>query len=285
MIAILLYMDIYYSPFKILQHFSSNASQMKKLFFIAMILACINLPDGNAQNFYYSGYATYYSDALQGNKTAYGELYDRAQYTCANLKFPKNTLIKVTRLDNGKSVTVRVNDKGPFHAPSPNGTEYIIDLSLAAANAIDLNVVGKAMVKIEQVGFSTSNPVVYNSNSRDNNRNVNSYDEIFTSKGGNTNNSLESFNGNFNTIKTIQPNQGGYGIQVGSYIDRKNAERQVVSLQKIGVQHLYLLSSTNANNQLTYKLIICKFDTRDEATNYMQKVKQQYMLQGFVRRI
>ncbi len=239
-----------------------------------------------AQKYSFTGYGLYYSDALNGNKTAYGEIYDRSEYTCANLKFPKNTLLKVTRLDNSKSVTVRVNDKGPFHDPAPDGTEYIIDLSMAAANAIDLNVVGKAMVKIEQVGYSTSNPVRQSSNG--NGGGLTSYDNMFTSRGGDSSgssNPLPSFSGDHNIIRTISPNVGGYGIQIGSYMTRKNAERQVVSLQKIGVDYLYLLASTNSNGNLTYKLIICKFDTKEQAEEYMALVKDNYMLSGFVKRI
>ena len=60
------------------------------------------------------GIASYYSDLFQGKPTASGELYDKAQLTAAHKTLPFGTLVKVTRLDNNKSVQVRVNDRGPF---------------------------------------------------------------------------------------------------------------------------------------------------------------------------
>jgi len=255
---------------------------MKKTILSLNLLILTSFAFTYAQNQTYTGWAHYYSDNLNGNMTAYGEPYDRNEYTCANLKFPKNTLLRVTRLDNGKSVVVRVNDKGPFTKPDPDGTEYIIDLSMAAANAIDLNVVGEAMVRIEAIGYSTDNP----SPSGQNSRTPSSYGGGFTSKGGNTMNQRSATPpANYQQIRTINPGQDGYGIQVGSFANKKNAERQVVSLQKMGVQHLYLMSSNNARGQLTHKLIIAKFDTQEQAEMYLEQVKNQYLLNGFVRRL
>ncbi len=55
-----------------------------------------------------TGWANYYSDYFQGRQTAYGELYDRAQFTCAHRTLGQGTLLRVTRTDNGRSVVVRV---------------------------------------------------------------------------------------------------------------------------------------------------------------------------------
>ncbi len=259
---------------------------MKKLFFSLILLTSFQLQNLTAQNASFTGWAHYYSDHFHGATTAYGEVYDRTQFTCANLKFPLNTLLRVTRLDNGQSVIVRVNDKGPFTQPDANGTEYVIDLSLAAANAIGLTVIGETMVRIESIGFSTTNP---NSSGQANN-NVSSYNGGFTARGGSTNNNTNSLNttnypANYQQIKTINPGQTGYGIQIGSYTSKQNAERQVVSLQKIGVQHLYLMSRANQDGRMMHQLIIAKFDTKDQADMYLVQVKNQYMLNGFVRRL
>jgi rare lipoprotein A len=258
---------------------------MKKLFFSLSLLILLSFTSTSAQNVSYTGWAHYYSDHFQGRTTAYGEPYDRFQFTCANLKFPLNTLLKVTRLDNGKSVVVRVNDKGPFTKPDADGTEYIIDLSLAAANAIDLTVVGEAMVRIDAIGFSTTNPSPDGQSSAA----PSTYGGGFTPK-GNTNKQVQNYDGsnfpgNYQQVKTIQPGIDGYGIQVGSYTDRQNAERQVQSLQKMGVQHLYLMSKTNPNGQFVHQLIIAKFDTQDQAEQYQVQVENQYLLKGFVKKL
>ena len=61
-----------------------------------------------------AGQASYYADKFQSRKTASGEPYDRAKKTAAHRKLPFGTKVKVTNLSSGKSVIVRINDRGPF---------------------------------------------------------------------------------------------------------------------------------------------------------------------------
>jgi len=89
------------------------------------------------------GKAGYYADSLHGRKTSSGEPYDKYAFTCAHKTLPFGTKIKVTRLDNNRSVVVRVNDRGP----SVEG--YVVDLSRAAAEEIDLIKIGVTRVKVE----------------------------------------------------------------------------------------------------------------------------------------
>ncbi len=91
------------------------------------------------------GYASYYSDEFQGRKTACGEIYDRNRYTAAHRSLPCGTTVKVVNLENGKSVVVRINDRGPFVR------SRIIDLSRAAAEKIDMIRKGVVKVRIEVV--------------------------------------------------------------------------------------------------------------------------------------
>lgn len=80
-----------------------------------------------------SGQASYYSDSLAGNTTANGETYDPGALTAAHRTLPFGTRLRVRRINNGREVEVRVNDRGPFgHA------RRIIDLSRAAATALHL---------------------------------------------------------------------------------------------------------------------------------------------------
>jgi rare lipoprotein A len=89
------------------------------------------------------GVASYYADSLHGNPTASGEPYDKNALTAAHKTLPFGTRLMVTNLDNGKSVVVRINDRGP-HVKS-----RIIDVSGAAAKALDLVDSGLATVRIE----------------------------------------------------------------------------------------------------------------------------------------
>jgi len=88
------------------------------------------------------GYASYYSDKFNGRPTSNGESFSNARYTAAHKKLPFGTKVKVTNLGNGKSVIVRINDRGPFVVGR------IIDLSKAAAAAIGMLNEGTAKVTL-----------------------------------------------------------------------------------------------------------------------------------------
>ncbi|MCB9708536.1 MAG: septal ring lytic transglycosylase RlpA family protein [Myxococcales bacterium] len=94
----------------------------------------------------YEGKASYYHDSLAGNHTANGEVYDPDKLTAASRTLPFGSEVKVVRIDTGKEVIVRINDRGPFADP-----DRIIDLSRAAAEALDMMVVGVIDVRLEVV--------------------------------------------------------------------------------------------------------------------------------------
>ncbi|MBX2931624.1 MAG: septal ring lytic transglycosylase RlpA family protein [Chitinophagaceae bacterium] len=90
-----------------------------------------------------TGKASYYADKFAGRKTANGEKYQPNEYTAAHKKLPFGTKVKVTNLQNNKTVNVRINDRGPFVAGR------IIDLSKAAAKELGILKSGVAKVKIK----------------------------------------------------------------------------------------------------------------------------------------
>jgi rare lipoprotein A len=87
------------------------------------------------------GTASYYHDKFHGRRTANGEIYDRSRLTAAHRSLPFGTRLRVTNRENGKSVTVVVNDRGPFVKGR------VIDLSRAAASKLDFLKVGLAEVE------------------------------------------------------------------------------------------------------------------------------------------
>ncbi|GJQ33807.1 MAG: hypothetical protein HBSAPP04_26460 [Ignavibacteriaceae bacterium] len=91
----------------------------------------------------FNGKATYYADTFQNRQTASGETYKKSKYTAAHKDLPFNTLVRVTNLKNGKSVVVKINDRGPF------GRDREIDLSYIAAKSIDMISDGVVEVKVE----------------------------------------------------------------------------------------------------------------------------------------
>ncbi|HMZ46347.1 MAG TPA: septal ring lytic transglycosylase RlpA family protein [Chitinophagaceae bacterium] len=90
-----------------------------------------------------TGKASFYSDKYKGKKTANGETYKPNEFTAAHKKLPFGTKVKVTNLNNNKTVTVRINDRGPFVAGR------IIDLSRVAASEIGMINNGVVKVKIK----------------------------------------------------------------------------------------------------------------------------------------
>ena len=92
------------------------------------------------------GVASWYGSDFHGKPTSSGEIYDMYQLTCAHNTFPLGTTVMVTNLENGKSLELKVNDRGPFVK------DRIIDLSYAAAKILDMWEKGTAYVKVEVVG-------------------------------------------------------------------------------------------------------------------------------------
>ena len=89
------------------------------------------------------GLASWYGNPYHGRSSASGEIYDMEQLTAAHRTLPFGTLVRVVNLENSKTVDVRINDRGPFV------DDRVIDLSHAAAQAIDLIGPGTARVRLE----------------------------------------------------------------------------------------------------------------------------------------
>jgi rare lipoprotein A len=96
------------------------------------------------------GQASYYADKFHGKKTANGEIFNMYAKTAAHKYFPFNTIIEVTNQQNGKSVVVRINDRGPFKKGR------ILDLSYQAAMEIDMIREGIVEVKLKVLKLGKS---------------------------------------------------------------------------------------------------------------------------------
>ena len=91
------------------------------------------------------GTASYYGAELAGNPTASGEPFDPSELTAAHRTLPFGTRVRVTNPNNGESVVVRINDRGPFHG------DRVIDVSTAAAQEIGLKRAGTLEVDLERL--------------------------------------------------------------------------------------------------------------------------------------
>lgn len=97
----------------------------------------------------FTGQASYYGPKFHGRMTASGEAFNMYEYTAAHRTLPFGTILKVTNLSNGKSVTVKVNDRGPFKK------NRVLDLSYSAAKKIGMLQSGTARVKALIVKLGT----------------------------------------------------------------------------------------------------------------------------------
>ena len=99
----------------------------------------------SAEGYSKVGIASWYGKPFHGRKTANGETYDMYKMTAAHPTLPIPSYVKVTNQNNGKSVIVRINDRGPFV------DNRIIDLSLAAAHRLDMVDKGLARVRVTAI--------------------------------------------------------------------------------------------------------------------------------------
>lgn len=100
-----------------------------------------------------TGIASWYGQKFHGHLTSNGETYDMYGMTAAHKTLPLPSFVRVTNQQNGKSVIVRVNDRGPFH------DDRIIDLSFAAAKKLNYLDTGTAPVLLEVIHFDENNNV------------------------------------------------------------------------------------------------------------------------------
>lgn len=212
-------------------------------------------PLPSAAGYNKTGTASWYGTKFHGKKTANGERYDMNAMSAAHKTLPLPTMVRVTNLNNGRSVVVRVNDRGPFVK------NRIIDLSYAAARALGYDSEGTAPVRIEALGnnsmmASNSAPAVRTAPkpaaviaaSR-----VNKASPIATLKRVNAGGmyiQLGAFSSavNANRLKSelqanypsvgIYTRNGGYSeiyrVRIGPFDDEKNIETHVLSLQQQG---------------------------------------------------
>jgi rare lipoprotein A len=96
------------------------------------------------------GMASYYNNKFNGRKTASGELYDKRLLTAAHRDYPFGTFVRVRAVESGKSVVVRINDRGP------RSGNRVIDLSRAAASQLGMIRDGIAQVKVEVIDWGES---------------------------------------------------------------------------------------------------------------------------------
>ena len=138
--SVLLLIFIFYSCSPAPRYNSSSIKNKKQ---IVKKVSKRNASKFNKETTIYEGVASYYGPNFHGKLTANGEVYDMYGVTAAHKEIPFNTVARVTNLDNGKSLILRINDRGPYI------DGRILDCSYGAAKKLDFINNGTANVKIE----------------------------------------------------------------------------------------------------------------------------------------
>ena len=110
---------------------------------VVVLATCLTGPAAQARGLSQTGNASWYGPGFQGHRTASGERFNSYSYTAAHRYFPIGCRVLVTNHTNGRSVIVRINDRGPYAAGR------VIDLSYASARAIGMN--GTARVSLARM--------------------------------------------------------------------------------------------------------------------------------------
>ena len=194
-----------------------------------------------------TGVASWYGHPYHGRKTSNGETYDMEQLTAAHLKFPFNTVVRVTNLANSLSVEVRINDRGPF------SKDRILDLSHAAARQIGMIGEGTAMVRLEVVeapGVIAEPPPL-----------------------------------NEAVISEVAPcgSEPYYGVQVGSFADRENAER-LGSKMRLAYGAATILTSQSPEGQPLYLVVVGSADDARDVEGLRRRLAADG-IESFVQRV
>ncbi|TAM09786.1 MAG: septal ring lytic transglycosylase RlpA family protein [Nevskiaceae bacterium] len=179
------------------------------------------------------GHASWYGTKFQGRPTSSGEPYDMFKMTAAHTALPIPSYARVTNLSNGKSVVVRVNDRGPFHS------KRIIDLSYVAALKLGLLKHGTAKVEVQAITpVQPVSPTV---------------PPDLADPG------LQAA-----ALRKAVP-RGGLALQVGVFMDRENAQAMLSRLQALNVDPIRLVDTHYAGRTATRVIVGPLHDRRQVA--------------------
>ncbi|MDD2563169.1 MAG: septal ring lytic transglycosylase RlpA family protein [Salinivirgaceae bacterium] len=225
-----------------------------------------------------TGKASFYANKFEGKTTASGEKYTHNKLTAAHKTLPFGTMVKVTNLTNSKSVTVRVNDRGPFIEGR------IIDVSKTAAEKLNFVEMGVVDVKIEVVEESQTETTIEPTANKTAEVEMASVTEA-TNKPEQENtkvtevNTIPILTTNYYQLSSAKSEPIGFGIQIASYKESGNLLERAALVeselnQKVTVQVV------NSNGNRVYRLIIGEFNSRAKAEYFKDSIKDTYP--GFI---
>ncbi|MEA5458645.1 septal ring lytic transglycosylase RlpA family protein [Arcicella sp. LKC2W] len=221
------------------------------------------------------GTARYYAANLKGKLTSFGEKYDDSQLTASHSKFPLNTLLKVTNLENNLSVQVRVND---YCKCEEEGK--IINLSKEAASKLGMMASGKAKVRLEVVSHPTAEKTIEKAldNLMTKGREVSSKEEAKENKiVSNSAVPVPPFSMNRTyDINGTEKSPKGFGVQVTALSSLNMVQDLYDELVKMGIkkEEIYVQVGEKDSNKI-FRLMFGEFYTKEAATEKLTWLSQR----------
>ncbi|PKF62249.1 septal ring lytic transglycosylase RlpA [Psychromonas sp. psych-6C06] len=169
-----------------------------------------------------TGYASWYGNKFHGHLTSNGERYDMYAMSAAHKNLPLPSYVRVTNLENEKSVIVRVNDRGPFHEGR------IIDLSYVAAHKLDIIKSGTAKVEIELIHI----PVDQNEHKNDYLNGFYYVQYLVTSQQDKANKLGKQLSEKYAVGQSALQDKSNYRLRLGPLNSEKKARKLLEQLQK-----------------------------------------------------
>lgn len=192
------------------------------------------------------GTASYYGRELHGRRTSSGERFSKHKLTAAHPTLAFGTMVKVTNLDNGKSVTVRINDRGP------STKKRIIDVSYAAAKKLGMVATGTAHVRIEALSEATDTSGFNNATPKDKDSTRETYQ-------------LD--------VKLAETK--GWAVQLGSFGEAGNLMQMANTIRQTYNKPILVDVATNSEKKV-YRLLVGPEKSEESATALLMLVKKDY---------
>lgn len=187
-----------------------------------------------------TGMASWYGRKFHGHLTSNGEVYDMFQLSAAHTTLPIPSYIRVTNLDNGRSVIARVNDRGPFHPGR------VVDMSYAGAVLLGYAKTGTARVQVEAIkpgaGVLSTAPVTPAPSAR-----VSAEPSVYAAS------SVEAV---ATERQLIEQDRGAEYLQVGAFSSEDSARNLVAQLQGVTRMDVVVHSENGSNGAVLHKVRI-----------------------------
>ena len=292
---------------------------MGKSHFVLIIFSCLLATTiSAAQEF---GLASVYSTKFQGSRTANGEVFNHAQFTAAHRTLPFGTLVRITRTDNGKSVTVRINDRGPFVS------ERVTDISKAAASKlgivkeddeirVKLEVISDRKVPLGSSNLSTPKgidtpmgmdrktpvpmpEIIEYAAPKSIDNSAVPRDYRYLPKKSEKNETTQAVAQKKNavpnvaatsksmetyglySVKANTPDSKGFAVQVASLASHENMVRTVADLKNDSYKNILVKMVKGKDGNPDYKILLGSFDSKSAADVYLKNIQKKNM-KGFV---